>query len=156
MKPSLLVRCETQTAELWQDGKLVKSFPISTASNGLGCDNDSFCTPTGRLRVAQKIGEGAPFGAVFRSRVWNGEVWSSHRENPLCLSEEDLVLTRILWLEGLEEKNANTLDRYIYLHGTNQESLLGRPASHGCVRFSNLHIVEIFDLLPIGAEVEIV
>lgn len=151
----LIVHIENQLAELWDGDRLIKTYVISTAKNGPGCAEGSLCTPTGRLRIARKIGDGLPLGGVLKGRLPTGEVWSSAQGNSLADSSDDLILTRILWLEGLEEHNANTLQRYIYLHGTNQESLLGTPASHGCVRFGNADIVEIFELLPEGAEVEI-
>lgn len=151
----LVVKSEDQIAELWSENQIIRSYTISTAANGLGCENNSYCTPNGRLKVSAKIGAALPFGAVLRSRVPTGEIWSKHSTNPLSKTDEDLVLTRLLWLEGAEVHNLNTLDRFIYLHGTNQEHLLGRPASHGCIRFSNSDIIEIFDILQIGDEVEI-
>jgi len=152
-KPRLIIKTELQCAELWEDKQLVKSYRISTALNGLGCRENSFCTPSGKLKVASKIGEGLPLGAVLRSRVPTGEIWSSEAGHPLANSTEDLVLTRLLWLAGAEVHNANTLGRFVYLHGTNQESLLGQPASHGCIRFSNSDILEIYDWLQTGDEV---
>lgn len=129
-------------------GELVKVWPISTSRFGLGSEAGSNHTPLGRFRIARKIGDGAPERTIFKSRevvgIWDGG------EAP-----EDYVLTRILWLEGLVSDNANTFDRYIYIHGTNQERLLGTPASHGCVRMSNSDVVEVFDLVPEGTLVEI-
>ena len=147
---SLKVFADRQQAELWSEGNLKKVYSISSAANGLGCLEGSYCTPTGKLRVSQKIGEGLPLGAVLKARVPTGEIYSAAMN-----SQEDLVLTRVLWLEGAEEKNANTLQRYIYLHGTNQEHLLGTAASHGCIRFSNEDIVEVFAALEVGDEVEV-
>ncbi len=152
----LLVDSKRQVAILLVNNDLKKEYQISTASNGLGCEEGSFCTPIGKLRIAKKIGDGLPTGTIIRSRVITSEVWSSDITNPVSKSKEDLVLTRLLWLEGAENQNANTIDRYIYLHGTNQETLLGTPASHGCVRFSNFDIIEIYKLLHVGDEVEIV
>lgn len=148
----LIVRSERQIAELWNQQGLLRSYIVSTAANGLGCENGSYCTPFGKLKVAQKIGDGSPVGAIFRSRLYKGEVWC---HSQTTLEDEDLVLTRILWLEGGELSNQNTLGRYIYLHGTNHEEKLGRPASHGCIRFSNLDIIEVFQELDIGSEVHI-
>jgi L,D-transpeptidase YbiS len=139
-----------QIAEIYQGEKLLKTFKVSTAKNGVSCKEGSFCTPEGKLKVAQKIGAGCEIGTIFRARISNGEVWDFSKS-----SEEDLILTRILWLEGAEEKNANTFGRFIYLHGTNQEDLIGTAASHGCIRFLNQDIIEIFDLLELGSEVEI-
>ncbi len=133
----------------------IRVYRVSTAAKGPGCQLGSLCTPTGKFRVARKIGDGEPLGVVFRDRVPSGEVWSADVSNPLSGSKEDLVLSRILWLEGIEDHNRNTKDRYIYLHGTNQEALLGEPASHGCIRFSNADIIELFGLLPEGADVQI-
>ena len=154
-KRKMIVRATDQIAELWDENKILKTYRISTALNGLSCKEGSYCTPTGKLRVASKIGQSLPIGGVLRSRIPTGEIWSSDPANPLASSNEDLVLTRLLWLEGAEDHNANTFKRYVYLHGTNQEHLLGKPASHGCIRFSNQAIVEVFDALQAGNEVEI-
>lgn len=143
----LVVLVSKQEAQLWISQELIKTFNISTARNGLSCLENSFCTPPGALKVAKKIGDHCAYGAVFRSRIPTGEVWDGQ------FSEEDFVLTRILWLEGAEERNSNTIDRFIYLHGTNQENRLGTPVSHGCIRFSNRDIIEIFQIMNIGDEV---
>lgn len=150
MTAKLIVRADTQTADLYKQGVLVKTYKISTAKNGAGCVEGSNCTPTGRFRVAEKIGDSLPEGAVLKSRIPTGDVWKGEA------LEEDLILTRILWLDGVEDHNRNSKDRYIYLHGTNQENRLGTPASHGCVRFSNKDIVDVFSHLAEGAEVEII
>ena len=127
-------------------GSLLGSYPVSTSRFGLGSVPDSNFTPLGRFRVVEKIGHDAPERTIFSSRqvvgIWDGG------EVP-----EDLVLTRILWLEGLEAENANTFSRYIYIHGTNQETRIGRPASHGCIRLTNANVVELFDRVDIGTEV---
>jgi lipoprotein-anchoring transpeptidase ErfK/SrfK len=138
-----------QRLELLCDGETFRSYPISTSRFGLGFEFGSNKTPVGQFVVGKKIGAGAPLGAVFRSRQPTGEVAQQG-------GEEDLVLTRILWLDGREEENSNTKDRYIYIHGTNQEALLGTPASHGCVRMSNADIAECFEQIPEGTPVEIV
>lgn len=148
MSRKLVVYVNRQEAELIEDEKVLKTYTISTAANGISCEAGSNCTPSGVLRVAKKIGAGLPQGTVFRARVPVSEDWSAN-------SQEDLVLSRILWLEGTEEKNANTLGRYVYLHGTNQEHLLGTPASHGCIRFGVSEICEVFDELFEGDLVEI-
>lgn len=154
-KKRMVVKSLDQVAELWEENRLLKAYRVSTARNGLGCEEGSYCTPTGKLRVASKIGQGVPVGGVIRSRVPTGEIWFRDPANALAGSEEDLVLTRLLWLEGMESHNSNTFKRYIYLHGTNQEHLLGTPASHGCIRFSNEDIVEVFDSLQAGNVVEV-
>jgi L,D-transpeptidase YbiS len=149
----LVVNVQTQRADLFKYGAKIKSYSVSTAANGLGSEEGSFKTPGGLLKVAEKIGDGAVNGTVFKGRKATGDIWLANPANALSESSDDLVLTRILWLEGAEESNANTLQRYIYLHGTNQESLLGQAVSHGCIRFSNKDIKELFDLVPVGTEV---
>jgi lipoprotein-anchoring transpeptidase ErfK/SrfK len=129
-------------------GALLRAYPCSTSRFGCGSVPESHCTPLGRFRIAQKIGHGAPPGTIFKSRVpvgrWDGTP-----------GDEDYVLTRILWLDGLEPHNANTFDRYIYIHGTNQEHLIGTPASHGCVRLTNADVMDLFDRVPAGTAVHI-
>jgi lipoprotein-anchoring transpeptidase ErfK/SrfK len=141
------IRLSTQLLELCDgNGRVLKSYPVSTSSRGAGSEPGSLKTPLGRFCIAEKIGAGTPQGMVFKSRVPTGETGSE--ENP-----EDLVQTRILWLHGLEEHNANTRDRYIYIHGTNQESRIGSPASHGCIRMRNADVTELFDVVEEGIEV---
>jgi lipoprotein-anchoring transpeptidase ErfK/SrfK len=132
-------------------GEIIASCPVSTSRFGIGCEKGSFRTPTGQFRIWEKIGEGAAPWTIFKSRVSTGVLAS-----PKAEGEEDLILSRILWLEGLDPENANTRDRYIYLHGTNQESLIGTPASHGCVRLSNLDMIEIYEKVAVGTPVEII
>lgn len=107
------------------------------------------------MRVASKIGQGLPIGTVLNARIPTGEIWSNDPGSPMASSSEDLVLSRLLWLEGAENHNANTFKRCIYLHGTNHEHLLGKPASHGCIRFSNQDIIEVFEALQAGNKVRI-
>ncbi|MGB8467251.1 MAG: L,D-transpeptidase [Terrimicrobiaceae bacterium] len=146
---SLRIDVARQRLEVLREGHVHRSYAISTSRFGLGFEHGSNKTPLGRFVVGEKIGAGAALGAVFRSRQPTGELASQG-------GEEDLILTRILWLAGLDEANANTRERYIYIHGTNQEELLGTPASHGCVRMSNADIKEFFDETPEGTVVEIV
>ena len=124
----------------------VSRFP--PRPTGLGTEPGSFKTPTGRFCISEKIGDGAPHGAIFKSRVATGEFGSE--EQP-----DDHVQTRILWLHGLEEHNAGTHDRYIYIHGTNHEADIGSAASHGCVRMRNADVAELYDLVKAGTEVVI-
>jgi lipoprotein-anchoring transpeptidase ErfK/SrfK len=131
------------------EGEVVTAtWPVSTSRFGLGFKEGSFRTPTGRFRIAEKIGDGAPEGMIFRSRIATGKVADQG-------GEEDLVLTRILWLEGLDPQNVNTRQRYIYIHGTNQEHLIGTPASHGCIRLRNNDMIDLFDRVNEGTHVEI-
>ena len=105
-------------------------------------------TPTGQFRVGQKIGHGMPDNTVFRSRV------ALEPGDPLPPTE-DLVMSRILWLEGVEGHNANTWDRFIYIHGTKHEDKIGSPASHGCIRMRNADVIELFTLVEEGTPVVI-
>jgi hypothetical protein len=151
-----------QQLYLWEafpDGDmLIRQYPVSTAANGPGEQVGSHCTPRGRHRVAEKFGEGAPLGTAFKSRQPTGEIWTPEldAENP----GRDWILTRILWLEGLEpgKNQGDGVDshaRYIYIHGTNEEHKLGTPASHGCIRMRNADVAELFKLVPVGTEVRI-
>ena len=145
---TLLIRIPSQTLELREGDTVLRTFLISTAANGLGSEPGSLRTPTGRFRIAEKIGHGASLGMVFRHRLPTGEI--GHEAIP-----EDLVQTRILWLDGLDPENANTHDRYIYIHGTNHQSRLGTPCSHGCIRMGNADVAELFEAVPEDTEVHI-
>lgn len=142
------VSISAQRLDLVEGAKVLASFPVSTSALGIGTEAGSFKTPAGVFAIAEKIGAGAPHGTVFRSRVPTGE--TGGEENP-----DDLIQTRILWLHGLEEHNANTRERYIYIHGTNHESKIGTPASHGCVRMRNADVAELYELVNSGTEVVI-
>ena len=145
----LVVDTARQHLGLLEEGRLVFEAVISTARNGLGCEEGSFRTPTGWHRIHARIGAGAERGTVFRSRVATGDVWRGEAR------DEDLILTRVLTLEGLEEgwnrgPGRDSLERFIYLHGTNQEGLLGQPVSHGCVRLSNADAMDLFERVAAG------
>ncbi len=129
-------------------GGVLRRYPVSTSRFGLGTEPGSLRTPLGRFRVAEKFGDGAELGAVFKSRV-------PTRENGLGATDDDLVLTRVLWLAGDEDANANTYERYIYIHGTNHEAAIGQAASHGCVRMRNADVAELYALTPPGTVVTI-
>ena len=132
-----------------KDGETpIRAYPISTSRFGIGTEEGSMKTPTGQFRVAEKIGGEMPGETVFRNRVALGP------DDPLPPTE-DLVMSRILWLDGLDEHNANTRDRFIYIHGTKHKDKIGNPASHGCVRMRNSDVVELFELVDEGARVTI-
>ncbi|WP_243293221.1 L,D-transpeptidase family protein [Geothrix mesophila] len=144
-----VVDAARQRLGLLEDGRLVFEGVVSTAKNGLGCEENSYRTPTGWHRILARIGAGAEPGAVFRAQQPTGEVW---RGEP---RDEDLILTRVLTLDGLEEgwnrgPGRDSRLRWIYLHGTNQEQELGTPVSHGCVRLSNADVVALFDRMAEG------
>lgn len=103
-------------------------------------------TPLGRFRIAEKIGENVPPETAFKNR-------KPVRVSAKTLKSDDLVMSRILWLDGLETHNANSYDRYIYIHGTNHEEAIGKPASHGCIRMRNTDVAALFDLVWVDTPV---
>jgi len=143
---ALRINVAQQRMDLLANDRVIRSYQVSTSRFGLGSEPGSFKTPLGKFRIAEKIGAGAEIGMIFKSRVATGRIGSEHEP-------DDFVQTRILWLDGLEPHNVNTHDRYIYIHGTNQESKLGLPESHGCVRMANAAIAELFELVPSGCSV---
>ena len=138
--------------------KLLEVFDISTASNGPGEEFGSECTPRGWHKVRAKIGAGQPENAVFIGRRSTGEIYTPKLKSGQ--PERDWILTRILWLSGLEPGlnrlgDVDTMRRYIYIHGTPDEIELGLPSSHGCVRMHNCDIIKLFDEVPVGTRVYI-
>lgn len=152
MKQSAQLRIQVSVARqklnLKRGRATVRSFPISTSKYGLGAEEGSFKTPTGRFRIAEKIGAGRSTNTAFKSR-------KPVKITPEILQSDDLVMSRIFWLDGLQRKNANSYDRFIYIHGTNHEEKIGEPASHGCIRMKNADVAELFELVPLGTEVVI-
>ena len=148
-----------QELTLLDGDKVVKRYAVSTAKNGLGEKNGSFCTPRGRHIVRAKIGAGQPHGAVFVRRRPTGEVWTPelHAKYP----GRDWILTRILWLSGTERGrnrlgDVDTMRRYIYIHGSHDRAEMGKPGSIGCIRMRNKDIAELYELVPPYTPVEIV
>lgn len=145
--------------EAYPDGDmLIREYAVSTAANGLGEVSGSYRTPRGRHRIAEKIGAGAPLYAAFKGREPTGEIWTPTLD--AAEPGRDWILTRILWLEGMEpgRNRGGSVDsraRYIYIHGTNEEHRIGTPASHGCIRMKNAEVAELFDLVKPGTEVRI-
>jgi len=137
---TLEISVRDQTLTLKGAGNGARTFPISTSRFGLGTKEGSMKTPLGRFRIAAKIGAGMPAKTVFKNR-------RPLRGADTSVAAGDLVMARILWLDGLGARNANTHDRYIYIHGTNHERKIGIPASHGCIRMKNADMVELFDLV---------
>jgi lipoprotein-anchoring transpeptidase ErfK/SrfK len=139
-------------------GRTLRRFAVSTAANGPGERNGSFCTPRGRHVIRAKIGAGAAFNTVFVGRRPTGEIWSDALA--ARFPQRDWILTRILWLGGREPGfnrfgNVDTMRRYIYLHGSPDPVPMGVPGSIGCVRMRNYEIVDLFDLVAAGTPVEI-
>ena len=137
-----------QRLTLTRDGEVVSEYPISTSRFGIGTEEGSNKTPLGNFRIAEKIGDGAAPGTIFKARVALGP------DDPVPKTE-DFVTTRILWLDGLDPKNANTRDRFIYIHGTKHEDRIGFPDSHGCIRMRNADVIELFDLVDETTQVVI-
>lgn len=147
VSPRIEVSAGAQRLRLFDGHRIVREWTCSTSRYGLGFTEGSNKTPLGSFEVKEKHGDGAEPGTIFKSRQPVGQ-WTPGME-----TQSDLVLTRILWLGGLEPRNANTYQRYIYIHGTNDEASLGRAASHGCIRMKNREVIELFDLVPVGTPV---
>ena len=146
-QPRIEVSIGTQTLGLWDGTRLVRSWPCSTSKLGIGFREGSNQTPLGAFRVAEKHGSGLSQRTIFKARVPVGE-W-----DPAQQAAGDLIVSRILWLEGADLRNANTKERYIYIHGTNEEGRVGQTGSHGCVRMRNADVAELFDAAPVGTPV---
>ena len=138
MRTSIHISIRDQQLTVKEGETPILTYPVSTSRFGIGTKQGSLKTPVGRFRVAEKIGGDAPAGTIFRSRV------PLKSGDPLPPTD-DLVMSRILWLDGLDEHNANTRDRFIYIHGTKHESKIGSPTSCGCIRMRNADVVELFD-----------
>ncbi len=148
----LLVSLNGQTLRFFEGGRLTKTFVVSTSKRPASNVKGSLGTPQGLHTIAEKIGAGSPPGIVFKGRRSTG---FHYREHHPAEGDGDFVTSRILWLRGLEPGvnaggEVDSHGRYIYIHGTNHEAELGRPASHGCVRMGNLDIVELFEHVRTG------
>ena len=146
----ILVSVADQSMELYHRSTLIGRFPISTSKFGLGDRPGSRATPLGRMEVAKKIGAGAPLGAVFKNRRQTGEILRPDAPG------RDPIVTRIIWLKGLESQNRNAFNRFIYIHGTPEERNLGHPASFGCIRMRSYDVKEVFDIVGLGASVDVI
>lgn len=145
-RPAIRISVSDQQLELTTSDGQKKAYPVSTSRLGLGFKEGSHKTPTGGFRIAKKIGGGMPLESVFKGRK---AVAIRAEDHP----HDDLIMARILWLDGLGKRNANTRQRYIYIHGTNHERDVGRATSHGCVRMRNADVAELFDLVEVGTPV---
>jgi lipoprotein-anchoring transpeptidase ErfK/SrfK len=147
---AMVVSVRDQKMLLVRDGEPVRTYRVSTSKFGLGSRTGSKRTPLGRMEVAQKIGSGAPSGAVFKSRRRTGEVLRPDAPG------RDPIVSRILWLRGKERQNSNTFRRMIYIHGTPEERTIGRPASYGCIRMRSKDVIDLYKRVGEGAEVRII
>lgn len=146
----VVISVRDQKLMLIENGAIAATYPVSTSKYGLGDNWGSLATPLGLLQVAQKIGDRAPVGAVFHNRHWTGEILKPNTPG------RDPIMTRIIWLRGLEASNAHAFKRCIYIHGTNEEKIIGRPASFGCIRMKSTDVAALYNQLPLGTPVEIV
>ena len=131
-----------------------KSYSISTAINGTCEIEGSYCTPTGKFKIVEKIGSNLELGSVLVEREPTGEIYNTDlaKKNP----DRDWILTRILWLDGVEGHNRNTKNRYIYIHGSPDETQMGMPVSKGCIRMHNYDLIELFESIQSGEDVIII
>ena len=156
-EPCLIkVSIDEQRLQYIDCGRVVMDVAVSTAANGPGEIMDSECTPRGRHRIRAKIGAGAVTNTVFVGRRANGEIYTPElkQQHP----DRDWMLTRILWLSGMEPgKNRfgdrDSMRRFIYIHGCPDEDPMGTPTSHGCVKMRNSAVIELFDRVPAGTQV---
>ena len=149
-RTQVYVSVKEQALAVYQDGVKERTFPVSTSKFGLGDQKGSYKTPLGTMYVADKIGDGAPLGSVFKSRRRTGEILKPDSPG------RDPIVSRILWLQGTEKKNANSYSRYIYIHGTAEERNIGRPVSYGCIRMKSVDVAQLFHRVPKGTTVNVI
>jgi lipoprotein-anchoring transpeptidase ErfK/SrfK len=146
----IVISTREQKLALLDQGKLMAIYPVSTSKFGLGDGRGSCRTPLGELEVADKVGDGALPGTVFKDRRRTGEIVAPNSPG------RDPIVTRILWLRGRESQNVNAFARTIYIHGTPEERNIGRPVSYGCVRMRSSDIINLYQIVGRGAQVTIV
>ena len=147
--PNIFISAHDQKLAVYDHGEVLAKYPISTSKYGLGDSSGSYKTPLGTLWVCNKIGDNLPLGAVIRNRNATGEVLSPNAPG------RDPIVTRVIWLSGLEPQNRNAYARCIYIHGTPEERNLGKPASYGCIRMRSKDVAELYKLVRIGTHITI-
>ncbi|MCK5823879.1 MAG: L,D-transpeptidase [Ichthyobacteriaceae bacterium] len=155
----IIVNVDKQELYLLKGTDTLNVYKVSTATNGIGNKSGSNKTPLGKHSVISRVGEGKPIGATFVGRQFTGKI-SEIITDSIDVAD-DLVLSRIMRLQGLEEgvnkgSGIDSYKRYIYIHGTNEEGLIGKPASHGCIRMFNNDVIDLFNKTEIGTQVNIV
>jgi lipoprotein-anchoring transpeptidase ErfK/SrfK len=145
----IVVSVADQELALIVRGKVVKRFPISTSKFGTGDAVGSYRTPLGETYVSAKIGDGLPLGAVIKNRNPTGEIVRAGAPG------RDAIVSRVIWLRGMDGTTANTRDRCIYIHGTAEEQRIGRRASFGCIRMRSKDVIALYSLVHIGTHVRI-
>lgn len=148
-KHRIVVSVAEQRMALFEDGRPLGTFRVSTSKFGLGDTPGTNATPLGRMKIADKFGDRLPPGMRLKDRLPTGEIV------PVDSPGRDPIVTRILWLKGMESWNQNAYGRYIYIHGTPEERNLGKPASYGCVRMASRDIVWLYDIVGKGTRVDI-
>ncbi len=146
----ILISASDQRMVVLDRGAEIATYPVSTSKYGLGDGFGTYRTPVGLMKIRKKIGGGIPAGGVLKSRRFTGEILA------VDAAGRDPIVTRILWLDGLESRNRHTYDRCIYIHGTPEERNIGIPASYGCIRMRSRDVIELYDLVGIGARVKVV
>jgi lipoprotein-anchoring transpeptidase ErfK/SrfK len=146
----VFISVSEQKLALVVNGKVLRTYRVSTSRYGEGDYLGSWRTPLGRLAVANKIGGSAPAGAVFNGRHLTGEILSVNAPG------RDPIVSRIIWLRGMEAGNKYAYRRCIYIHGTPQEEFLGRKSSFGCIRMGSSDVMELYPWIQVGTEVAIV
>ena len=158
LSSSIIVDISEQRLYLMNDNNLIQSFPVSTSKFGEGQIENSYKTPLGYHEIKEKIGHNAPINTIFTARV-NTQKKAKIQKDPNN-TDDDFVTSRILWLDGLEEginkgPGVDSYNRYIYIHGTHEEGLIGQKASHGCIRMFNNDVIELFEIVKEGTKVYI-
>ena len=154
----IIVDISEQRLYLYSNNDLIQSYPVSTSKYGEGQTENSFKTPLGLHEIKEKIGHKAPINTIFTARVnTNKRADVQIKQND---TEDDFVTSRIMWLDGLEDGinsglGVDSYNRYIYIHGTHEEGLIGQKASHGCIRMFNNDVIELFDIVSEGTKVQI-
>lgn len=156
MSSQIIINTQLQKLFLYEQAVLIKTYAISTAKKGLGEQKNSFQTPRGWHSIRAKIGHNQPIGSIFKARRTNGQIYNP--EIAKLYPNTDWILSRIIWLNGLEiGRNrlgkCDTMQRYVYIHGTSDELNIGKPTSMGCIRMNNSDIIELFDLVSVGQNV---
>ena len=147
--PEIVVSVADQELALIAWGKLVKRFPVSTSKFGTGDRIGSYCTPLGETFVSSKIGDRLPSGAVIKNRSATGEIVKANAPG------RDAIVSRVIWLRGMDGTTANTRDRCIYIHGTPEEQRIGHQSSFGCIRMRSKDVIVLYNLVHIGTHVRI-
>ena len=156
MKYQIIISIKSQNLLLLFNNKVKFTYKISSAKAGIGQLKGSYKTPLGHHVIRAKIGDNNPIYSVYEGRRVTGDIWSKRLNDQL--PKDDWILTRILWLSGKEIGfnrlgKFDSMQRFIYIHGTNEEELLGAPASHGCIRMSNHDVLSLYKYVEVGADV---